>query len=344
MFARSYKYYLGILEKNKKTSPIQKLIIVLACAVFIVVGTSSALLYYFYQKERPIRLENQYLENTSGGFNSAGESFREVLSLLQVAGAKAQIIDDSKESSPSALGYFVSLDDVQKIISSLEKVEANTSFQKKLLEDQNPPQKYTKLHDDLKGFYQEVSVLTRNLTLDQRFLKDMLVATGPDFYLPVLTTQNLWKDANKDEIIKYYENIKSLANTTLAKLSKISTPEKFKPYYEAQIAYLSVAVQVSDNVISTLNQDDGQDKNAASQLEKAYQLLVGAQRENEKNAQKLTEQKLKIFSLKKNLEEASSVNLKKDAIKLEINDLYLSQKTPKLENMPIFKDGLGTLF
>lgn len=336
MFARSYKYYLNLLEKSSKTSPIKKFILFVLTALFILVGIFSSLIYYFYQKEAPIRSQNQYLRLASGGFNSIEQSLDEILSLYQVAGTKAQIIDTSKESSPSASGYFVSLDDVQKIMSSLEKVKSDIDYQKGLLQDQKTPQRYSRLHNDLLNFYTQTGTLLSSLANDQKFSKDMLMALGADFYLPVLTNQKLWTNSNKDEITNYYEKNKTLANTTLANLSKISPPAKFKPFYDAQMAYFEVVVKVSDNVISTLKQTDSPDPDAATQMEKAYQILIGAQRENEKYADTLTEEKLKIFDIKKNLQEFSAVSLTQNSLRDVLTDHLTNQEQPKFDKPPNF--------
>ncbi|OGD87762.1 hypothetical protein A3D81_02030 [Candidatus Curtissbacteria bacterium RIFCSPHIGHO2_02_FULL_40_17] len=336
MFARSYKYYLNILEKSSKASPVQKFILIIVAAFFILIGIFSSSLYYLYQKEAPIRTQGQYLELANGGFNAIEQSLGEILSSYQVAGAKAQIIDTSKESSPSASGYFVSLDDVQKIMSSLEKVKSDIDYQKGHLQEQKTPQKYTGLHNDLLNFYAQTGTLLSSLADDQKFLKDMLMALGPDFYLPVLTNQKLWTNGNKDEIINYYEKNKSLANVSFTNLSKTSPAAKFKPFYDAQIAYFEVVVKVSDNIISTLKQNDTVDKDAATQLEKAYQILIGAQRENEKYADKLTEEKLKIFDLKKNLQDFSPVSLPQNSLRTALNDHLTNQPQPKFDKIPNF--------
>lgn len=336
MFSRSYKYYLNLLERSSKTSPPKRIILAIVAVVLVLIGISSALVYYLYQKEAPIRVQNQYLLLASGGFNSVGQSLNEILSSLQVAGAKTEIIDKSKESSSSATGYFASLDDVQKIMSSLEKIDSSVSFQKKVLLEKNPPEKYSKLHGDLLNFYDQTEKLVSELSADQQFLKDMFLALGPNFYLPVLTYENLWQDGKKDEIISYYDKTKTFADDTLANLAKLSVPEKFRPFYEAQIGYLELVAKVAVNIISTLKESENTYQDSVTQLEKAYQILVGAERDNEKYSQKLTDEKLKIFDLKKNLEKFSRVKLAQTSLEAELGDSLSNQKPVKFDKLPIY--------
>ena len=164
----------------------------------------------------------------------------------------------------------------------------------------------------------------------------MLPSLGPDFYLPVLTNQKLWISSNKDEIINYYEKNKTLADAALANLSKISPPAKFKPFYDAQIAYFELLVKVSDDISAALKQNDTTDMDSATQLEIAYQILTGAERENEKYSDKLTEEKLKIFDLKKNLQDFSSVALTQNSISLVLDDYLTNQSQPKFNKIPDF--------
>ncbi len=336
MFIRSYKYYLSQLQKSSKTSPVTKLIILISAAVFIVIGIASSTLYYFYQKEAPVRAQQRYLQTASGGFNSIETSLNEILSSLKVAGSKAQIIDITKESSPSASGYFVSLDDVQKMLSNLERVQSELNYQRDVLDEQNTPQKYANLNTDLLNFYDQIAALLNNLAGDQRFLKDILLSVGPDFYLPVLTDQNLWNKADKLEIISYYEKNKILTNSSLASLAEISPPAKFKSFYDAQIDYFELVVKVSDNIIATLKQSDTQDKEAATQIEAAYQMLIGAQRENQKLLDSLTSEKLKVFDTKRNLAEFSAVSLNQNSIKGTLSDYLTNQPRPKFDTFPQF--------
>lgn len=345
MFSRSYKYYLNLLERSSKTSPPKRIILAIAAVIFVLIGISSALVYYLYQKEAPIRAQNQYLQLASGGFNSVGQSLNEILSSLQVAGAKTEIIDKSKESSPSAAGYFVSLDDIQKIMSSLEKINSSVSFQKKVLSEKNPPEKYSKLHGNLLNFYDQTEKLVSELSADQQFLKDMFLAVGPNFYLPVLTYEDLWKDGKKDEIISYLDKTKTFADGTLANLAKLSVPEKFRPFYEAQMGYLELVVKVAVNITSTLKESEDTRQDSVTQLEKAYQILVGAKRDNEKYSQKLTDEKLKIFDLKKNLEKFSGVKLAQTSLEAELGDSLSNQEPVKFGKLPIYlrKFKLSTL-
>src|SRR3989304_4903513 len=51
MFAKSYKYYLRLLEKKPKLSILQKILFLLFGLIVIIGGGSSTLFYWQYQKE-----------------------------------------------------------------------------------------------------------------------------------------------------------------------------------------------------------------------------------------------------------------------------------------------------
>jgi len=334
MFAKSYKYYLRLLEKKPKLSILQKILFLLFGLIVIIGGGSSTLFYWQYQKETPIRQENAYLEKISTGFISAEQSVNDVLNGFQVAGAKVQSVDKLKEASNSAAGFYVLLDNVDRTIASIESAQKNIVFQKEQLTKIPTPSVFNELRNQLLTYYDESLNLFDNLLKKHRFAKDFLIASGPNFYLPILSSESLWQTGKNDEIITYYENIKKEADETLNKLFHLSPPEDFQEQFKTQVAYLELLVKTANSVLVLLSQSDDQNTENATQIEKAYQVVVGAHRENEKLSEKLLNTRFDLVSAKQNLEKFTSVRIRQNSLTSNLEDIYQKRQQIKIYEPP----------
>ena len=332
MLSQSYKDYLSFIEKSKKPSILKRSLFLTSIFALIILGISSAFIYYFYQKENPVRAQNQYLELANGGFATTKQSLEELLVTFQIAGSKTALIDTLKESTSSSLpGYFVTLDDLTKILAKIESVRASVAFQKDSLKKEATPKPYQSLNSNLISFYEESEKLLNDLYKNYQFAKDLLLATGPNFYLPTLSNESLWQKGQKGEIKSYYENIQKEAANTFAKLSKLSVPDGFADYLENQIIYLQLVQTTSANIISTLSQEESTDPQRATQLEIAYQQFANAKRENEALFEKVLQEKLKLTSLKKNFDKFAYVRIKQNSLEAKLADAFSSQPQSKIE-------------
>ena len=334
MFVKSYKYYLRLLEKKPKLSVVQKFLFLLFGLIVIIGGGSSALFYWQYQKETPIRQENTYLEQISTGFVSAEQSVNDLLNGFQVAGVKIQSVDQLKEASGSAAGFYVLLDNVDRTISSIESAQKNIAFQKEQLTKISTPSVFNELHSEVLAYYDESLNLFDNLLKKHRFAKDFLIASGPSFYLPILSNESLWQTGKNDEIIVYYEDIKKEADDTLNKLFHLSPPEDFQEQFKTQIAYLELLVKTANSVLDLLSQSDDQNTENATQIEKSYQTVVGARRENEKLSEKLLNRRLDLVSAKQNLEAFASVKIRQNSLTSNLEDIYQKRQEIKIYQPP----------
>lgn len=281
--------------------------------ILITTGTISAL-YYKYQKEIPKRQQYQYLITVASNFSSANQSISELLQAFSVAGDKVAKIDTLQESSQSASGFFIALDDLERNLSKIETTQENIQEKQVVLSQKPAPLELQGLSSQILDFYQETHSILSDLYENHLFAKQLLLASGPKFYLPRLTEDDLWELPSKKKILDYYEATKDEADIALRELAKLSPPSQFKYYYETQIAYLTTLVNLSDNIINTISVSDDKDSESATQIEKAYQLLIGARRENEKLSQKLLEEKLKIVALPENLHKLSAIEIRKNSI------------------------------
>lgn len=299
----------------------------------MLIGVISGL-YYNWRKDDQTRLLHQYLQSTNADFESASLSLDELLATFQVAGEKVQIVDTLQESSASASGFFIALDDIEREIAKIETTRANIAQKKNDLVEKQSPALLIDLENRLEDFYSQSLSVLNELSEDHQFAKDLLLASGPKFYVPSLSQDDLWERANVEEILNYYKSTKEEANTTLTVLSKLTSNEKFKQYSQAQIDYMSVLVNLSDNIINTLSVADDKDAQAATQIEKSYQFLVGAKRENESLWQKLLTSKLQVFDIGQNLNKLAGVQISENSTRENFNITY--NQVPKIDPINVY--------
>ncbi|GEM_PF-2592757 len=334
MHGHSYKYYLLHLAKKPKASLFQKTLFLFFALVFTVGGIISAFSFWQYYQEAPLRLQNRYLEIAISGFTTAKSSLTEIIGSFQVAGTKVKAVDILKEATPTAEGYFVSLDDIDKAIAQIESTQKGLLEQKNQLSKLPTPNKFQAIRKDLLAYYNKSSNLLDSLLSEQNFQREILIASGTSFYLPVLTDETLWQAQKAQPIIDYYEGKKHQANITLADLSRLTPPDAFKTYYDSQIAYLELLASVAADINKTLSQANETGKDSVPQIEKAYQQLQQAKIKNEGLSQKLLAEKLKVFDKKRNLEKFAAVNIEQNALQAKLADLYLKQPQPKTYQIP----------
>jgi len=192
----SYRHYLDLLE-NKPGSPLfQKVLVFVLIVALIGIGTISAA-FYKYRKEVPIRAQYQYLQSTNTDFESSKQSLKEVLSSFRVAGDKVSIVDSLQNEPNPSSGFFVALDDLEKNLSKIEATNVNVQTKKINTEGNVVPSKLVDLNNQILDFYSQSSQIMSDLYKDHLFAKEMLLASGPKFYLPVLTDEKLWEKATR---------------------------------------------------------------------------------------------------------------------------------------------------
>ena len=330
MFANSYKYYLYLLKKEAGNVPWQKIFLSITAVLVIIFGMVSSVIFYQYQKDEPLREEVRYLQKAAASFSAASSSIEEILSISRIAGAKTEFISNTQEATAQAEGFFISLDDLERSQQVVSAAKNNINFQKTLLNDDQIPAKYLSLKKDLLEFYDEANAEVEKLAGDLEFAAKLLTVVGPNFYLPVLTNDSLWQLQDPQRVMSYYENTKKQADITLAGLAKITIPQKFKTFSDLYISYLERVVAVADNIIVVLREPESEEGEEANQLERAYQILVGATRENEEFSQKIASERLKLFDAKENLERFAAVNLAKNSLAEKIGDIQTMQAQPSL--------------
>ena len=336
MLVESYKYYLRLLEKKPRLRIFQKVLIIIISLMLIAGGGSTAFFYWRYQKEQPIRLENSYLEITGSGFFSAQQSVNDLLAGFQVAGTKTDIVNDLKEASASSSGFFVLVDQLDRTIASIESAQKNISFQKNQLRQTQAPLKFTDLNNRLLSFYDKSIEVFDSLKNRHQFAKEFLLSAGPNFYLQVLSDEAMWQTGKNVEIIAYFENIKTEANDSLRKLSELEPPEDFKGQFQTQVSYMELLVKMADNIISLLSAQEDSNVENATQLEKAYQVLIGARRENEIFREELISARSELFSPEGNLQQFGPLRIDENALTSDLENINAQRKQAKTYKLPVF--------
>lgn len=330
MEVASYKHYLHLAKKAPRLSLFEKILFLTLALVFVIVGITSAYYYYLYKKETPIRAQNQYLNIAESGFGQTKIALSEMLTSFQVAGVKIQKVEGLAENPDQASGFFTSLADIEKILSQIELVTKNVQNNQQALENTNVPPDFSGLNTQILNFYIDLIKLLKEVYGDHNFLKQMLLAVGPNLYLPTLSQDGLWENQESLEIIKFYQVTKDRANSTLSNLAKLTVPANFGDYYQAQISYLELLVEVSDGIINTLSIQEESQSESATQIEKAYQILTFANQENEALSQKILTEKLRLFDPKKNLDRFAQIKIPQNSIALQLTEAIAKQPQPKL--------------
>jgi hypothetical protein len=345
MLTSSYKYHLYLFRQKTKTGFGKKILRTLFGITLLIVGTLTALIYWLYKTEAPIRAEIQYLEVAGGGFTAAKQSVNEILQTFQIAGEKTIAVDSLKEASGSVVptGYVILLEDLDKTIAKIESTEKAVKNKKLDLKKIDLPLKFELLNENLLSFYDQTAQTLQSSKKELAFAKEMLVAMGQNLYLPTLSDETLWTLKNEEALNSYYQNKKTELDTALTVLSRLSPPDVFKKYHEAQIAYLTRLAEVSDKIINTLSVQNDKNPENVQQIEIAYQILNSYKKENELAAQNLLIERLKAFDLKRNYEIFAGVNIQQNSLDQKFTDIYQNQnqinnlKTPRLIVELIFK-------
>lgn len=322
MIVQSYRQYLDFLEKTlyKKTSKLKKSLALVLILGLVTAGTFSAFFIYYTKKISISHAQGQYLELANSGFFKTKQSLDEIISLFKVAGTKIQVANQLKDNREATSSYFLSLDQTQKVLSRIEAVKGNISFQKTVLQKAAVPQVYSGLNAELITFYQETENILDKIYKDHQFVKDIHLALGSSPYLASISDESLWKEGREESIKDYYQNTKSDVNKALDNLSKLNVPEDFKAYYDAQISYLELLANVSTNILSILSSEKPRSPDSATRLEEAYQILTGAKREKDALSQKLLLENEKLTALKGNINYLAPVSLKQNSLEERLSD------------------------
>lgn len=315
----SYKQYLNFISSYKKASPVGKIITnFLLIATILIVGISAISAAIYFRDIPKVNAKN-YLEFANNSFITTQGSVSSLLESFQVAGARVQALDTYKESSASASGFLVSLKDVEKSLDAL-------AISKKIIGAQvaeiktRDPEKYTKLKNDILAYENSsISVLDK-VEVNAKFQRDLITILGSSFYIPSFSDESIWKEKNNDKIVEYYEKTKTESEYAQKQLQTITPPQEYQKYYGLQQVYLQEIKLTSENILATLKDPEDANRDNASQLEKAYQILQGAKFKNEKLTADLLVEKLKLFQTKTNLEKLADVRLKEASIKTELDE------------------------
>lgn len=318
MHIYSYKYFLHIQKKLPKTTAATKLILLTSAVILMILGSFSALAYYQYKKEAPTKAARLYLEAAIIDFNSTRTATDELVTSAAVAGTKIEYIK-SQEEPPAKAAYHASLDDVERILAQTNLIRKNIDSAKALSQTNTPPQ-YQDLNLALANYYQDLDAALLNLALDYRFIRDITLAIGPDLYLPVLSQKDLWEKEDWQVIKTHYEKLQESSNTALTKLAKLEVPGKFRTYHEQEIAYITLLVNLSTGIANILSVAGDTTGDTATQIEKAYELLVKSEKVNLELAEDIFKKRTEIFDTKRNLEGLAHIRIQENSLASKLEE------------------------
>lgn len=301
MYVVSYRDYLEYVEKYGKSNiSIAKILVVLFLALSLTFSLTTA--YSSYQNKRiePQAAQVKYFQTASDTFYKSSQTLDDLESSFQVAGVKTEKIDSLKESSASATtpGFFITLGDIQKSITQIKTAKESVTYSRDQLKKLDVPSVYNTLNNQLLDYLGQSEAFLADNEKTQEQLKDLVLASGPNFYLPVLSDEEMWKSQDIDKIKSYYENKKKDSQSAMDLFNKIEVEPQLKDYKSTQNSFFQLVINVSDNITNVLNRKVVQTNNpdATPIQEEAYQVLVGAKRENEIIASQLLGERQKLTS------------------------------------------------
>ena len=99
---------------------------------------------------------------------------------------------------------------------------------------------------------------------------------------------------------------------------------------------MELLVRMADNIISLLSQPEDSNTENATQIEKAYQVLIGARRENETFKEKLVNARSQLFSPEGNLLQFGPLRLDENVLTSDFENINVQRQQVKTYNLPAF--------
>lgn len=301
MPAITYREHLDLFNKYKVTNiPIGKILMSLAFTLVLSLSASMVLSSARNTKIEPANEQSTYFQSASTSYYKSKQSLDDLRSALQVAGIKTEKVDTLREASATSRvsGFFTTIGDIQKLIDQIKLTKENIQAEKNSLESLEVPGIYNTLDAQILAYNDQSVAFLTEMENSQLALKDLITAATPAFYLPTLSDDEIWQKGDIAEIKAYYEKRKEEATKVSESFSKFETTEELKTYKDLQMSHFLLVINLSDNVISVLNRPVEQDDEQRAILkEEAYQILVGAQRENQDLAEQLATLRIKLTSL-----------------------------------------------
>lgn len=332
MAIHAYKEYLDYLNNlNRRRHWPKKLFSILAVIVLFVALTLASSNYYINSKIVPKKQAVNYLNTVKNATTQTARSLNDVTAIYKVAGAKTQAIANANESTPSSLGFNTTIEDIQKSIEGIELARKNIGIQSNYIKAAALPKNLLEISTQSEDYMSSSILVLEKLQSRLAFYKQIQLIIGPNLYLPKLETDNLWGKLTRSQIKDYYQKTADDAQSTIEKLSRISPPTEFKPYFDSQGKYLDLVRDVSENIVRILNTEDNDDINQPTQTEKAYQLFLGASAESKNLKNTIDSEKAIFQSASETVNLLAEVRLKQQSLEMKLNE-YTQDAQSKLTN------------
>ena len=311
MPAITYREHLDLFNKYKVTHiTYTKIFPAMALALMLSLSISLHLVNNSNRQVIPVNEQALYFQSASSSFYKSKQALDELRTSLQIAGAKTQKVDSLKEASASSRvpGFFMTLGDIQKTIDHIKLVRDNIENEHKNLQGSTPPVLYETLDSQIYEYMLQSENFLAKIEEDQFALKDIISAATPAFFLPALSDEEIWERGDIGEIKVYYQRRKDEAQQAHSLFKSTETLPHLQAYKDLQISHFLLVVNVAENIISTLERPVRDSEDDKLQLkEEAYQVLIGAQRENALLSQQLAQRRIELSSLSNYADELASL-------------------------------------
>ncbi len=334
MPAITYREHVDLFNKYRVASvPYSKIFLSLAFALVLSLSVSLHMTSVNNRQVVPVNEQAQYFQSASNSFYKSKQSVDDLRASLQVAGVKTQRLDNLKEASASGRvpGFFVTLGDIQKTVDNIRLSRNNIENERKNLENSSPPELYKTLDAQINEYIIQADNFLSAMEKDQIALKEIISAATPAFFLPTLSDEEVWESGDIEKIKAYYAKRQAEAQEAYDSFKKTETLPQLQPYKDLQLSHILLVVNVAQNINSTLGRPTPETEEGKLQLqEEAYQVLVGAKRENDELADQLSQQRIQLSSLTSYTQELASL-----ANRERVIESGLAQGNEALQLVPV---------
>ena len=291
-------------------------------SIFLILLLVAVYLIYEFHRQLTISAKQQYIGLISANLISTDQSIDELLNTLNVGQSSYNKILGSKDAS-GTFNYNIIVGNNQKSLNQIELLKDNLNFQKNLQENAKTPGEYRGLENGFNNYYTEstefLEKLEQNYEYENGLLKNLSqISVGSD-----ISQKDLWQTNDKELILNYFTNLKSGIASSLEKLSRFKTPQKYEEYYNLHLSYLQLLTSAAEEIVSLLEEEELiQDSESPGSIEVAYKVATEAQNEINLLMPKLVEERERIFKLKETLADVEKLANIQQNLEGEIKNLY----------------------
>lgn len=301
-------------------------------SIFLIILLALVYLVYEAHRKLTISAKQDYIGLVSANLISTDQSMDELITTLSSSNSNYEKIVGSAQVQGSA-NYSLVVENNEKNLSQIELLKENLDFQKNLLDTAKTPEGYESLKNDFSSYYTDSGTVLDELGSIYEYENTMLQSFNVSLHNKNISDKAIWAAKDSETIKNYFKTLKFEAEAALARLKGITRVQKYESYHNLHLNYLELLNTASQEVIVTLENatvlsfaDDQVDS-----IEMAYKISVDAQDKIAKLSEKISSERLRLFSIEQNMQNIENLsNAQKtleDKIKNFYQQLYIESKS-----------------